>query len=376
MLKTVIDTHLGIFHSSVGFSVEGGKTTVLLGESGAGKSTVLRFLSGLLSPEKGHISLNNVTYFDSEHRINLPPQDRPFGYVFQDYALFPHLTVFDNIAFGLRTKRLSKRAISQRVHEVLEQIQLTDLQHRRPAQLSGGQQQRVAVARALVVQPQLLLLDEPLSALDVQTRRELQQQLRLILAEMRVTTVMVTHNYIDALLFGHEILVLDKGQVIQQGDQRDLLERPRSAYVAELVGMNFFCGPVIDCNTEKYCVVQLECGAQCDNTDAPIVRALFEPDSASHKKPHKGEKACVVVAPDNIELSTAYSDTLENCLRGKIMHILPSGANRVMRVNVMLDTYPTPVNIEIAKDVVAGMDLHEKKTVYISFHAADAQVYT
>lgn len=192
MLKTVIDTHLGSFHSFVGFSVETGKTTVLLGESGAGKSTILRFLAGLLRPEKGHISLNGVTYFDSERKINLPPQDRPFGYVFQDYALFPHLSVFENIAFGLRTQRMPGKMISQRVNEVLEQVQLASFQQRRPAQLSGGQQQRVAIARALVRHPQLLLLDEPLSALDVQTRREIQQQLRAILAETQVTAVMVT----------------------------------------------------------------------------------------------------------------------------------------------------------------------------------------
>lgn len=377
MLKTTIDTHLGTFHSSVGFSIETGRTTVLLGESGAGKSTILRFLSGLLQPERGHISLNNVTYFDSEQRINLPPQERPFGYVFQDYALFPHLTVFENIAFGLRTQRMAKKQMTQRVSEILEQMHLSELQYRRPAQLSGGQQQRVAIARTLVRRPQLLLLDEPLSALGVQTRREIQQLLRTILTELHMTTVMVTHNYVDALLFGHEILVLEKGQVIQQGDQQDLLERPRSAYIAELVGMNFFCGQVVDTGEEHVCSVHLACDStDCESNDPLKVQALFEQDTTTHKKPDIDEKACIVVAPGNVLLSTNASDVAENRLRGKIMHILPTGANGVMRVNVMLDRYPTPVNVEITRDAVAGKELHEKQTVYIGFRAADARVYS
>src|SRR6266852_2207439 len=241
MLTAQLDKHLNEnFHLDLSFSAEVGKTTVLLGESGAGKSTVLWLLAGLLHPERGHISLEGVIYFDSERRIAIPPQERPFGYVFQDYALFPHLSVFENVAFGLRAQYLPRQLIRRRVGEALEQVRLSGLDERRPAQLSGGQQQRVAIARALALQPQLLLLDEPLSALDVQTRREVRQELRRILAHIGITTVLVTHQYLEALLFGHHILVLDHGQLIQQGSQRDLLQRPRSSYVAELVGTNFF----------------------------------------------------------------------------------------------------------------------------------------
>src|SRR2546421_5818827 len=248
MLTAKLDTHLNTFHLDLGFSAEVGKTTVLLGESGAGKSTVLRLLAGLLQPERGHISLENVIYFDSERRVSIPPQERPFGYVFQDYVLFPHLNVFENVAFGLRAQHLPQSTIRQRVGKALEQVHLAGLDQRRATQLSGGQQQRVAIARALALQPQLLLLDEPLAALDVQTRREVRQELRHILANIEITTVLVTHQYLEALVFGHSILVLDSGKVIQQGSQRDLLEHPRSSYVAELVGMNFFRGRVLSCH--------------------------------------------------------------------------------------------------------------------------------
>src|SRR5947209_465789 len=289
MLNVTLDTHLNTFHLSLSFSAEIGKTTVLLGESGAGKSTVLRSLAGLLRPEHGHISLNDVVYFDSEQRIAIAPQERPFGYVFQDYVLFPHLTVFENVAFGLRAQHLPRSVIHQRVGEALEQVRLTGLAARRPAQLSGGQQQRVAIARALALRPQLLLLDEPLAALDVQTRREVRQELRRILSDVSITTVFVTHQYLEALLFGHSILVLDAGRVIQQGSQLALLEHPRSSYVAELVGLNFFRGRLVNCEANSLCTIQLHNGEQ------PIeVMAAWEEHIQLTGLPGIGEEAFVV----------------------------------------------------------------------------------
>src|SRR6266480_5514917 len=257
MLTAVLDTHLNTFHLDINFSAEKGKTTVLLGESGAGKSTALHLLAGLLHPERGHISLEGITYFDSKRHIAIPPQERPFGYVFQDYVLFPHLTTFENVAFGLRAQHLPHKVVRQRVDEALEQVHLAAYDQRRPAQLSGGQQQRVAIARALALHPQLLLLDEPLAALDVQTRREVRQELRNLLSRAGITTIMVTHQYLEALLFGHHILVLDHGRVIQQGGQYELRDTPRSAYVAELVGINFFRGRIVGYETNTMCTIQL-----------------------------------------------------------------------------------------------------------------------
>src|SRR6266436_5858485 len=324
MLTAVLDTHLNTFHLDVNFSAGKGKTTVLLGESGAGKSTVLRLLAGLLHPERGHISLEGVTYFDSEWQLAIPPQERPFGYVFQDYMLFPHLTTFENVAFGLRAQHLPRKVVRHRVSEALEQVHLAGYDQRRPAQLSGGQQQRVAIARALALHPQLLLLDEPLAALDVQTRREVRQELRQILSSACITTVMVTHQYLEALLFGHHILVLEQGCVIQQGSQRDLLQYPRSSYVAELVGMNFFRGRVVRCETGALCTIQLQ-----QNGEPGIeLSAALEEQMHVNKRPGAGDEAYVLVDPRSITLyQTLPESSARNIFHGTIIQVLYLGAS-------------------------------------------------
>src|SRR5215469_14780785 len=158
MLDAKFDILLGTFHLDMGLTSESGKTTVILGESGCGKSTVLRLLAGLLHPDKGHFVLDDEIYVDTKQHIDVPPQERPVGFVFQDYVLFPHLSVFDNVAFGLRMLGTHKKEMRKRVGEALEQVHLVGYDDRRPAQLSGGQQQRVAIARALAMRPQLLLL--------------------------------------------------------------------------------------------------------------------------------------------------------------------------------------------------------------------------
>ena len=408
MLIASLDTHLNAFHLELSFSAEAGRTTVLLGESGAGKSTVLRILAGLLHPERGHIVFEGVTYFDSERRIAIPPQQRPFGYVFQDYALFPHLSVFENVAFGLRAQYLPRQLIRQRVGEALEQVRLSGLDERRPAQLSGGQQQRVAIARALALQPQLLLLDEPLSALDVQTRREVRQELRRILAHIGITTVFVTHQYLEALVFGHHILVLDHGQLIQQGSQRDLLERPRSSYVAELVGTNFFRGRVVRCETNSICTIRLDDDHERGiEISATLARAEASSRPYADKVPGAGEEAYVVVDPRSITLyQTAPDSSARNTFRGEIVQLLHLGAsgntgNRDdgrVRVSMQLDTarratarvaptiprgattdlsLPAPLlTAEITAASAARMELQEGKIVYATFKATEARAYT
>ena len=412
MLIASLDTHLNTFHLELSFSAEVGRTTVLLGESGAGKSTVLRLLAGLLHPERGHIAFEGITYFDSERHIIIPPQHRPFGYVFQDYALFPHLSVFENVAFGLRAQYLPRQLIRRRVGEALEQVRLSGLDERRPAQLSGGQQQRVAVARALALQPQLLLLDEPLAALDVQTRREVRQELRRILTNIGITTVFVTHQYLEALVFGHHILVLDHGQLIQQGSQRDLLERPRSSYVAELVGTNFFRGRVVRCETNTICTIRLddnhergiEISATLDRAEAdaglkraPQASLRVPTRTYADKAPGVGEEAYVVVDPRSITLyQTPPDSSARNIFRGEIVQLLHLGASggrrqadvptvnmddgRV-RVSMQLDTatnlsLPAPLlTAEITAASAARMELLEGKTVYATFKATEARAY-
>jgi molybdate transport system ATP-binding protein len=380
MLTVKLDTHLNTFHLDLGFSAEVGKTTVLLGESGAGKSTVLRLLAGLLHPERGHISLEDVIYFDSERRVIVPPQERPFGYVFQDYVLFPHLSVFENVAFGLRAQHLPQSTIRHRVGKALEQVHLAGLDQRRATQLSGGQQQRVAIARALALQPQLLLLDEPLAALDVQTRREVRQELRHILANIEITTVLVTHQYLEALLFGHAILVLDAGHIIQQGSQHDLLLYPRSSYVAELVGMNFFRGRVIHNEANSLCTIQLL------HEQHPIeVMAALEEHRKDSKVPEVGEEAFVVVDPRSITLyQQPPESSARNVFIGEIVQVLrldtPNGSGARwdgrVRVSILLATSTTPLTAEITEASAARMELSEGKTIYASFKATEARAYT
>src|SRR6266700_3185628 len=308
MLLASLDTNLNTFHLELSFSADAGKTTVLLGESGAGKSTVLRLLAGL--------------------------------------------------------------------------------DERRPAQLSGGQQQRVAIARALVLQPQLLLLDEPLAALDVQTRREVRQELRHILAQVGITTVLVTHQYLEALLFGYHILVLDHGQLVQQGSQGDLLQHPRSSYVAELVGTNFFRGRVVRCETNTICTIQLY-----GNGGQPVkISASLEEHTPADQLPAAGEEAFVVVDPRSITLyQTAPDASARNIFHGEIVQLLRLGTPAAaagngddgrVRVSILLDTpanstlSPTLLTAEITGASAGRMQLSEGKSVYATFKATEARAYT
>jgi molybdate transport system ATP-binding protein len=382
MLNAHFDTHLGAFHLSVDLAAEDGNTTVLLGESGAGKTTVLRLLAGLLHPEAGRIELNGVVYFDSERHTRIPPQERPTGYVFQDYVLFPHLSVFENVAFGLRAQHLARRVIVQRVGEALEQAHLAGLDNRRPAQLSGGQQQRVAIARALALQPQLLLLDEPLAALDAQTRREVRQELRHILSEARITTVMVTHQYLEALFLGHQILVLEGGSVLQQGNQRDLLERPRSSYVAELVGTNFFRGTLTRRETPTICVIRVRNGGREDIE----IKAALEEDAVGDDTPREGDEAFVVVDPRSITLSLYASESsASNVFEGKIIQVLrlesssggvvPLRDGRV-RISILVHATTLSLTAEITEASTTRLELEEGKRIYATFKATEARAYT
>ena len=379
MLTAVLDTHLNSFHLDINFSAGKGKTTVLLGESGAGKSTALRLLAGLLHPERGHISLEGITYFDSKRHIAIPPQERPFGYVFQDYMLFPHLTTFENVAFGLRAQHLPRKVVRQRVGEALEQVHLAGYDQRRPAQLSGGQQQRVAIARALALHPQLLLLDEPLAALDVQTRREVRQELRNLLSSAGITTVMVTHQYLEALLFGYHILVLEQGYVIQQGSHRDLLQYPRSSYVAELVGMNFFRGRVICCEAGLMCTIQL----QSNGRPGMELRAALE--EQTQKLPEPGDEAFVLVDPRSITLYQTLPDSsARNVFQGTIVQLLhlgtPFGNNSEhsgrVRVSMSVDDSVPLLTAEVTEASASRMELSEGKMMYATFKVTEARAYT
>lgn len=221
--------HKQILHD-VSFQVEHGSFYALLGPSGCGKTTILRTIAGFVPPDTGEVLVNGRAV------THLPPEQRNMGLVFQNYALFPHMTVFENVAFGLRMRRLQAAAVREKVARALELVQMEAMADRRPAQLSGGQQQRVALARALVIEPQLLLLDEPLSALDRRIRQEVQTELKRIQRETGVTALIVTHDQEEALFLADRLLVLDQGRVRQIGTPWEVYQTPADTFVATFLG--------------------------------------------------------------------------------------------------------------------------------------------
>jgi ABC-type Fe3+/spermidine/putrescine transport system ATPase subunit len=228
------------------FSVPSGSITTLLGPSGCGKTTTLRCLAGLSAPTQGTIRYGERVVYSSEAGLNVPPEERGLGMIFQDYALWPHMRVFDNVAFGLRLRHLAKQEVEQRVGEALELVHLDEHARRFPFELSGGQQQRVAVARAIVTRPQLLLLDEPLSSLDTALREEMRNELLRIIHRLGMTAVLVTHDHIEALTMSDQIIVLNKGRLEQAGAPDEVYRHPASLFVAGFLGtVNVLTGDVV-----------------------------------------------------------------------------------------------------------------------------------
>ena len=214
----------------VSVAIPEGSLTALLGPSGSGKSTLLRVIAGLEQPESGRVLIGDEDVTDR------PARTRGVGMVFQHYAAFKHMTVWDNVAFGLKIRKRPRTAVRQRVHELLELVQLEGLAKRYPAQLSGGQRQRMALARALAVEPNVLLLDEPFGALDARVRKELRAWLRRLHDEVHVTTIIVTHDQEEAMEVAGQIVVLNEGRVEQVGSPRELYERPANEFVMSFVG--------------------------------------------------------------------------------------------------------------------------------------------
>jgi molybdate transport system ATP-binding protein len=237
MLTAEISKHFpNGLHVRASLQIElGSKVTVLFGPSGAGKTTVLRCIAGLEPLTEGRIVFKNRVWADVLRSIDLPPQHRSVGYLFQDYALFPHLSVRDNIAYGISDTSSVER--ERKVQSLAQRLQVLDLLDRRPSTLSGGEQQRVGLSRALARDPELLLLDEPLSALDGPTRDRVREELARLLKTLRLPAILVTHDWIDALRLGDRLVVMSSGVVLQTGSPQDVFAKPQHADVAAAVGM-------------------------------------------------------------------------------------------------------------------------------------------
>ncbi|PYO26233.1 MAG: hypothetical protein DMD85_00820 [Candidatus Rokuibacteriota bacterium] len=248
-LEVALSLQVPGFDLDVSWSAGGG-VAVLFGPSGAGKTLTLQCLAGLIPPNAGRIVVDGRVLFDSASGVNVPAQARRVGYVFQGYALFPHLTVTENVGFGLRDLPRARRA--ERAAAVIERLGLAGLEHRYPRELSGGQRQRVALGRALAIDPALLLLDEPLSALDAPLRRALRDELRALLTDLGTAAVLVTHDFTEAYRLGDRIVVYDAGRVVQSAPRSELLWQPASESVARIMGIrNVLRGTVVKATPDR-----------------------------------------------------------------------------------------------------------------------------
>ena len=228
-----------------------GELLTLLGPSGCGKTTTLRMIAGFVLPTSGTV------YLGDEDVTRLPPNKRDIGMVFQDYALFPHMTIGENIGFGLTERRIEKAAISRRVKELLDLVQLADVENRYPPELSGGQQQRIAVARAVAYSPRVLLMDEPLGALDLKLREAMQTEIRQIQQRLGTTTVYVTHDQTEAMHMSDRIVVMKAGMIEQMGTAEEIYNRPRTRFVADFIGqINLLDGAVVG-RDGRFAVVEM-----------------------------------------------------------------------------------------------------------------------
>lgn len=242
MLDADIRLRLERLNLDAVLSVQAGEVAALLGPNGAGKSTVLRALSGLLRLDGGKVELDGTVLEEPAKHIRVAPEKRPVGLMFQEYLLFPHLSAVENVAFGLRARGIDRRAARERAAAALERLGVAKVAEARPGNMSGGQQQRVAMARAMVTEPKLLLLDEPLAALDVSTKTDVRRQLRATLRESQAANVMVTHDLLDAVALADRMFVIEDGGIAQSGTPAEVTARPKSRYVADLVGVNLLRG--------------------------------------------------------------------------------------------------------------------------------------
>jgi molybdate transport system ATP-binding protein len=243
-LDAALQVRAGEFVLDVELSVAPGEVVAVLGPNGAGKTTLLRTLAGLAAIDAGRVTIDGTVVDDPAAGVFVEPEHRPVGVVFQDYLLFDGMTVLENVAFGLRARGVAKATARRRAHDWLDRVGLADLAARRPGELSGGQAQRVALARALAPDPRLLLLDEPLAALDAGRRAAVRSELRRSLAEFDGMRVLVTHDPIDAYALADRVVIVESGRVVQSGTLDAVTAHPRSRYVADLVGVNLVAGMI------------------------------------------------------------------------------------------------------------------------------------
>jgi len=342
----------------------------LFGPSGAGKTLTLQCLSGLLRPDAGRVVVGDRVLFDAAAGINVPPQQRGLGYVFQGYALFPHLTVADNIAFGLRGRPRAEAA--RRTAEVIERMSLGGLEDRRPHEISGGQRQRVGLGRALAPDPAFLLLDEPLSALDVGLRQSLREELAGILSDWHVAAVLVTHDFQEAYRLGDQIVVYEAGQVIQAAPRSELLWRPASERVAGILGIrNVLRGSVVKASPDR---IQLRWRGQIlETVNSPLRSYLPEPESP----------LAFFIRPEYVRLirkDRGPADTVHhmNLLSGEIVREADFGTTYALYVRLDNPGRPAQgdydLEVEVPRLVYEILEIGRDRRWQLSMHRGSIQI--
>ena len=346
-LDAAIQLTLGPLDLDMAVSVEEGEVVALLGPNGAGKTTLLRAIAGLVVFRSGRVRLDGQVLEDTAARVYVPTERRPIGFVFQDYLLFPHLSALENVAFGLRSRGASRRAATEKAEQWLDRVGLRKYAGARPAQLSGGQQQRVALARALAPDPRLLLLDEPLAALDATTRAEVRRDLKRHLDSFRGIRLVVTHDPLEAVALADRLIVMENGHLVQTGTPADVTERPRSQYVADLVGVNLLRGEA------GHGSVKLASG--------PVVAAAGA---------EVGD-VFAVVHPRAVAIHHNHPEgSPRNVWRGRATSIELLGN----RVRVRIDG-EVPLVAEVTPAALKELNLVEGGDVWLSFKSTDVGVY-
>ena len=349
MLSADVRVRLGELDLAIAVEVGDGEVVALLGPNGAGKTTVLRAVAGLQPVDEGRITLGDTVLDDPAAGVLVPPSDRPVGLVFQDYLLFPRLSVLDNVAFGLRARGAGRAEARAAAARWLDRVGLASMAGARPAALSGGQAQRVALARALATEPQVLLLDEPLAALDARARVHVRAELRRHLRTFAGARLLVTHDPVDALVLADRLVILEHGRVTQEGTTADVARRPRSAYVAELVGVNLLTGAAAGEHT-----VRLASGAElvvADPLPAADVAVAVRPQAVALHR-HRPEGSARNAWPASVVDLEADHDRVRVQLAG-----------------------PVAIVAEVTPAAVAELALVPGAEVWASVKAVDLAVY-
>ena len=346
-LDAAIRLTLGPLDLEMVVTVEEGEVVALLGPNGAGKTTLLRAVAGLVPFQSGHVRLDGKVLEDTAKGEYVPTERRPIGFVFQDYLLFPHLSVLDNVAFGLRSSGASRQAAAATANQWLDRVGLQSYASSKPAELSGGQRQRVAIARALAPDPRLLLLDEPLAALDVTTRADVRRDLKRHLDSFQGIRLVVTHDPLEAVALADRLIVMENGHLVQTGTPAEVTEHPRSQYVADLVGVNLIRGEA-DHGSVKLASGQVVAAAGAELGE---VFAVVHPRAVSiHRNHPEG-------SPRNVWSGRATSiELLGN------------------RVRVRIDG-DVPMVAEVTPAALTELNLVEGGEVWLSFKSTDVAVY-